>query len=186
MIVIGCDPGMTGGFAKHDDCFGGSFTAQTEWEVEPMPVLQKPTGTGHMLDLPRIIALLEGWAEVDGVFQGEVVRRIVHVFLERAQSFPGEGVAHTFAYGRGFGQIEGILAAIPLRYTLVSSRTWTKAMHAGTEPGDPKRRSLIAARRLFPSVKLEVGRSTVPHKGVVDALLIAEAGRRSLAANPPG
>ena len=167
MRIAAIDPGQTGGLAliKFQHCI----------EAEPMPVIPKPKGGGHMLDLPAIVTLLERWVSL---FE------LSHVFLERAHAMPKQGVTSMFNYGMGFGQIEGILATIPLKYTMVEARSWTKVMWEGTAAGESKARSLIVTRRLFPAVKLTVGRSTVPHKGIVDALLIAEYGRRQLAGPP--
>lgn len=163
MIVIGIDPGQTGGLAKLTEVSGPY--------VFPMPTVAAPKGSGHVLDLGSLIQILEAWTSP---------ATTAHVFIERAHAMPKQGVTSMFNYGMGFGQILGILAAIPLKYSLVEARTWTKAMHEGTPAGDTKARSLIACQRLFPGVKLTAGRGTKPHKGIVDALLIASYGRRQL------
>ena len=103
-----------------------------------------------------------------------------HVFLEKAQSMPGQGVSSMFNYGVGFGTILGILAALKIPHTLVHPKTWCKVMHAGTTADDAKARSLEAVRRLFPSVPIIRPRCTKPDEGYVDAILIAEYGRRCL------
>lgn len=103
-----------------------------------------------------------------------------HVFIEKAQSFPGQGISSAFNYGVHFGELLGCIQALGIAHTLVPPRTWTKVMHAGCAAGEPKERSLEAARRLFPSVNLVQPRCKKPHDGIVDALLIAEYGRRVL------
>lgn len=110
---------------------------------------------------------------------------IDHVFVEKAQVMPSKGRAQgsvgMFNYGDGFGQIKGILAAMRIPYTLVPPRTWTKVMHAGCDVGDPKARSLEAVRRLFPNIELRrTDRCRNLDEGFIDALLIAEYGRRFL------
>jgi crossover junction endodeoxyribonuclease RuvC len=103
-----------------------------------------------------------------------------HVFLEKAQSMPGQGVSSLFNYGVGFGTILGIIATLKIPHTLVHPKTWCKVMHQGTTAGDAKARSLEAARRLFPHVQLIRPRCKKPDEGYIDALLIAEFGRRQL------
>jgi crossover junction endodeoxyribonuclease RuvC len=104
-----------------------------------------------------------------------------HVFLEKAQVMPGNGAVGMFRYGDGFGQIKGILAALRIPHTLVHPKTWTRIMHHGTAIGHPKARSLEAVRRLFPQIELRrTERCRNLDEGFIDALLIAEYGRRFL------
>jgi crossover junction endodeoxyribonuclease RuvC len=103
-----------------------------------------------------------------------------HVFLEKSQAMPGQGTVSMFNYGTGFGTLLGILAALKIPHTLVHPKTWCKVMHSGTTLDDAKARSLEAARRLFPHVQLVRPRCTKPDEGYIDALLIAEYGKRCL------
>jgi hypothetical protein len=109
-------------------------------------------------------------------------RRPHHVFLEKGQTHPRDGRVGAFNYGHHCGGLEAVLVALNCAYTLVSPPTWMKAMHAGTNGKDTtKERSVAAARRLFPHADLHAGpRSKKPHLGVVEALLLAEFGRRQL------
>jgi hypothetical protein len=107
---------------------------------------------------------------------------IAHVFLEKAQSFPKQGLSSTFNYGRHYGELIGILTALELPFTLVRPQEWTKVIHAGTD-GDmsAKERTLQAITRLYPSISLlATPRSKVPHPGLYDALGIAEMGIRKI------
>lgn len=101
-----------------------------------------------------------------------------HAYIEKCQSFPGNKASAMLNYGTGFGKILGWCEMLKLPYTLVAPVTWTKAMHKGCVGKDGKAKSLQAAQRLFPGENMIVGRSKKPHDGVVDALLIAEYGRR--------
>ena len=103
-----------------------------------------------------------------------------HVFVEKAQAMPKNGAVGMFNYGRGFGEILGILAYHKAPFTLVHPRTWCKIMHQGTSAdGTAKDRSLSAAKRLFPNTNLFRSlRCKKPDDGFIDALLIAEYGRR--------
>lgn len=103
-----------------------------------------------------------------------------HVFVEKAQAMPKNGAVGMFNYGRGFGEILGILTYHKAPFTLVHPRTWCKIMHQGTsKDGTAKIRSLEAAKRLFPNLNLfRSVRCKKPDEGFIDALLIAEYGRR--------
>lgn len=106
----------------------------------------------------------------------------MHVFLEKAQAMPKNGAVSMFNYGRHFGELIGILVSLQFAHTLVSPATWSKTMHQGTSPElAPKKRSYQVCRRLFPEADL-LGtiRSRTPHEGLIDALLIAEYGRRQI------
>ena len=151
--IVGIDPGeKSGGVAViHDD--------------HALP---------HVIPMPSI----EDFADI----MEELALKRSHVFIEKAQSFPKQGIASAFNYGRHFGELLGVIMAFKMPHTLVPPRTWTKVMHAGTKDADTKSRSIEAVRRLFPLVLLvpEESRAKKPHLGIVEALLIAEYGRRTL------
>jgi hypothetical protein len=125
-------------------------------------------------------------ADVDGLetaLAGES-RDNIHVFIEAAQAMPGQGVSSMFRYGQGYGELIGALKAFKVPYTCVHPRVWTKEMLQGVPLRfEGKQRAAFRAAQLFPSVDLKNGpRSKKPHEGVVDALLIAEYGRRKIKA----
>lgn len=152
-VVVGIDPGRAGGIAFCEVTHQGLHL----FSAHPMP------------ELGALIELLQGWDEIH------------HVFLEKAQAMPKNGAVSMFNYGTHFGELRGMLTTLKIPHTLVTPAAWTRVMHEGTSAGKPKERSLIAARRLFPLVKLvPEGRAKKPHDGMVDALLISEYGRRSL------
>jgi hypothetical protein len=153
-IIIGIDPGKSGGV-----CF---MTKNGEvFLTFPMP--ETP---------PELLKELEKASFIQG---------ISHAFIEKAQAMPKNGAVSMFNYGMGFGQILGFVAALKIPYTLVQPRTWTKLMHMGTNGDEPKKRSLEAVQRIFPTVNLLASsRCKKPHDGLVDAILIAEYGRRYL------
>ena len=103
-----------------------------------------------------------------------------HVFVEKAQAMPKNGAVGMFNYGRGFGEILGILAYHKAPFTLVHPRTWCKIMHQGTSKGGTaKARSMEAVKRLFPGTNLlRTPKCTKLDEGYIDALLIAAYGFR--------
>ncbi|HUW96021.1 MAG TPA: hypothetical protein VMW58_09540 [Anaerolineae bacterium] len=89
--------------------------------------------------------------------------------LESVHSMPGQGVASSFSFGRGFGLWEGILVALGIPYLLVAPQTWKAAMLRDM-PHD-KNAAKLQASRLWP----ELGHLS---DGEAEALLMAEYGRR--------
>lgn len=104
----------------------------------------------------------------------------IHIFLEKGQSFAGNGGKSMFTYGLLCGGLEMALHILKYKYTLVQPRAWCKVMHVGARGDKAKEKSLHAGRALFPNVSLIPDGCRVIHDGIVDALLIAEYGRRSL------
>jgi len=103
-----------------------------------------------------------------------------HVFVEKAQAMPKNGSVGMFNYGRGFGEILGILTYHQAPYTLINPRTWCALMHQGTSKGGTaKARSMEAVKRLFPGTNLlRTPKCTKLDEGYIDALLIAAYGFR--------
>ena len=104
---------------------------------------------------------------------------IAHAYLERVSAMPGNGAVSMFNFGRGYGLIQGWLRGLLIPFTLVSPRVWQKELHLGCSGADAKARSAQAAKQLFPAAELVLPRCRKPHDGMVDALLIAEWGRRN-------
>jgi crossover junction endodeoxyribonuclease RuvC len=106
------------------------------------------------------------------------------VFIEKVSSMPKQGVASMFKFGRTVGALQAMLAAFKRRFQEVTPQAWQKVMHEGVNKKsmpNPKQRSVIVVKRLFPNENLLASaRCKKPHEGFVDALLIAEYGRRVL------
>lgn len=107
--------------------------------------------------------------------------------LEQVGAFPGQGVSSMFSFGYNAGSIEGCISSLSWPYQLVRPQVWQKMMHVGIHSGvDPKVKSLMAAKRLFPKETfLATSRSLKPHDGIIDAILMAEYGRRIHGGLPP-
>jgi crossover junction endodeoxyribonuclease RuvC len=158
-MVVGIDPGLTGGIAITVECDGCVVCA-----LRVMP------RTKAGVDAGALAALL--------VCDNP---QAAHVYLESAAARPGQGVSSMFSFGRALGVVEGVVAALGYPCTLVAPRRWQNVMLAGCPGETPKERALVAAARLFPSASfLESPRCRKPHGGLVDARLIAEYGRRVL------
>lgn len=162
-MILGIDPGLSGGLC---------IRSKEGLVCEPMPVC------GDEIDL----ATLTRWLK-------DTMACIEIAYLESVSAMPKQGVASMFKFGDTFGSIKGVLTALGIPFELVTSRKWTKDLHAGipeltkhTPEGlkkDVKAMSKLAASRLFPDFDFrENDRCRIPHGGMVDAALIAEYGFR--------
>jgi hypothetical protein len=147
-VFIGIDPGKKGGLAVICD----------RGRLEDAIV---------MGEIPALEAWLSFWENY-----------IDRVYLEKAQSMPNQGVAATFNYGTGYGKLIGMIETLGLSYELVRPQQWQKVMIPGSKPGNSKKDALVKARQLFPNETFIQKGCRKPHDGIIDAVLIAEYGRR--------
>lgn len=94
------------------------------------------------------------------------------VYLEEVHAMPKEGAVGAFSFGRGFGQIEGILAALQIPYVLVKPAKWKLAMGVPADKGQARARAI----REFPAMAHLFAR--VKDDGRAEAALIALYGSR--------
>jgi crossover junction endodeoxyribonuclease RuvC len=102
---------------------------------------------------------------------------IERVYIEKAQPMPGQGVVSMFNYGRHFGGLLALLELGKFSHETVNPRAWQKVV-IGMGSGDPKAKAFEKASRLWPDESFIPKGCRVPHNGIIDALLIAEYGRR--------
>lgn len=110
--------------------------------------------------------------------------------MEDVRNIQGSGSSANFNFGKKYGEIDGILSMIELvkekvRIERVSPRKWQKKIWVESDKVfsnmgkiDTKKTSLNAFNRIFPGVDARQNNNcSVPHDGIVDAALIAEAAR---------
>jgi len=160
-LITGIDPGLTGGIVTIAD--NGTLYSK---DVMPLCKIKEKV----QLDLDELGKILSAVQGLNRYF-----------VLEKVASMPKQGVASSFKFGRIFGMIEGILSGISAAYILVPPQRWTREMTRKYTGKDPKIRAKQAVVDLFPEIDLlATSRSKVPHSGLVDALLLAEYGRRNI------
>lgn len=156
MIYIGVDPGTTGAIAILD----GSKTSVHDF------------------------ANMDGLGELSIIFGG--ITDIMEfpsciAYVEKVHSMPKQGVSTTFKFGRATGRAIGWLEALGIPYEEITPTKWQKMVFdSGTRTGDNKADSLSMARKLFPNMLDRLNRKKDHNRA--DALLIAEACRRSMGA----
>ena len=148
MRAIGIDPGQSGGIAQID--YEGVVAAVMAW---PMPETEHDTA-----ELFRSIK--------SGV--------ICVAYIESVHSFPGQGVASSFTFGKNYGFLRGLLVGFQIPFIDVSPMKWKKALGlnftAQDSKKDKKNGSKQLAQQWWPHLK-------ITHK-TSEALLIAEYGHR--------
>jgi crossover junction endodeoxyribonuclease RuvC len=154
MRHIGIDPGLSGAIAVITD---------DSLQIHDMPVMtvDRNGKAKRQVSANELAELLNLYASKD-----------CHVYVERVGAVSGQGVTSVFSFGRSFGMIEGILAALKMPVTFVAPATWTRAI--GRSPG--KDASRARAMELFPNYEYFFKR--VKDDGRADAALIAHWGRK--------
>jgi crossover junction endodeoxyribonuclease RuvC len=154
MRHIGIDPGLSGAIAVLTD---------DTLQIHDMPVMtvDRNGKAKRQVSANELAELLNLYAGKD-----------CHVYVERVSAMAGQGVTSVFSFGRSFGMIEGILAALKMPVTFVAPATWTRAI--GRSPG--KDASRARAMELFPNYEYFFKR--VKDDGRADAALIAHWGKK--------
>ena len=158
MRHIGIDPGLSGAIAVLTD---------DTLQIHDMPVMtvDRNGKAKRQVSANELAELLYLYSKM---YSGEDC----HVYCERVSAMAGQGVTSVFSFGRSFGMIEGILAALKMPVTFVAPATWTRAI--GRSPGKDASRS--RAMELFPEYQHMFKR--VKDDGRADAALIAHWGRK--------
>jgi crossover junction endodeoxyribonuclease RuvC len=150
---IGVDPGLSGAIAVMSS--------------ESLKIFDMPTMTVERNGKAKRQVSATELADLLYLYSG----KDCHVYCERVGAMAGQGVTSVFSFGRSFGMIEGILAALHMPVTYVAPATWVKAVHRGSG----KDASRSRAMELFPDNQADFKR--VKDDGRSDASLIAYWGK---------
>ncbi len=145
-MILGIDPGISGGIALI------ARTGSLAW-AEAMPVLRSAV---PLIDAQTLSEWLRRESGVD-----------VFAYVERAQSFPGQGIASAFNYGAHFGSILTALGDLGIGVELVSPAVWKKAAGLSKD----KREAVAKVRQFYPRFPLKASQD-----GIAEAILIARHG----------
>lgn len=159
MIVLGIDPGLTGGLAL------------VETGERPRVLLAG--------DIP-----VKGEKAKRRVHTAGVLRFIQkfhphHAFIERAQAMPDQGASSGFIYGRAVGALEACVEGMQIPLTVIESTAWKKAnglIKTGKEESRQRALMLFPEADSFFARKMDHGRA--------EAALIAWFGIMLLRSNP--
>jgi crossover junction endodeoxyribonuclease RuvC len=110
-MIAGIDPGLSGAvcFLDRDD--------PTTCQVHDLPVhvLLRGGKRKRELDIAALAAIL-------------TATPLEHAFIEAVGAMPGQGISSTFAFGKGYGILLGILAASNIAVTTVPPARWKRSM----------------------------------------------------------
>jgi crossover junction endodeoxyribonuclease RuvC len=111
VIIAGIDPGLSGAVAFLDTATGAVL------DIADMPTLALSRGGKNKRELDahsmaRLIA----------------EHRPGHAFVELVGAMPGQGVSSVFVFGKSFGVVIGVPAALGVPFTLVAPVVWKRAL----------------------------------------------------------
>lgn len=159
MIVLGCDPGLSGAIAALDTLTGKLMVAD-------MPVTKDPKGR-TVIDPYALYDLLQ---PPEGVSCMAVI--------EAVHAMPKQGVSSSFLFGETFGALKMAIAAHKIPVRPVSPHIWKK--HFGLSSDKGLSRGLASSR--FPTNAKDFAR--VKDDGRAEAALIAVYGQEKLMPKP--
>lgn len=121
MKICGIDPGLSGGIA---------FIAGDFITAERVPILNvtKGKGTKRFLDAWSIMRMID---EQDPD----------HIFIEKQQAMPRQGLSSTFSTGFGYGIYIGLLVAARVPYTEISPIKWKKDLQVPADKDAARKRA---------------------------------------------
>lgn len=154
MIIIGIDPGKEGGFAI--------LEKSTIIYSAPLPYV------GDELDI----------AQVKRVILEYTRGRPRSAVLEKVHAMPGQGVCSMFTFGKGYGELRGLLKALEVPFHEPTPQQWKKAVLVGIDWKGNKAASCEYVMKRYPEVDLTPGKKRKPHDGIADAVCLAEFGAR--------
>jgi crossover junction endodeoxyribonuclease RuvC len=153
-MIIGIDPGAKGAIAFFDPAIGSLV-------VKDMPTMEVVRNGKNKTEIsPSLIA--------------QLIREHgpcpLMAIIEKVGAMPGQGVSSMYAFGRGVGMIEGVLAGLNVPTITITPQVWRKvAKVRGGKDG-----SRLRACELFPRDAALFAR--VRDDGRAEAALIAWAG----------
>ena len=151
MIIIGVDPGVSGGISI----------------LENKKVIE-------VYDMPTMIEGKKNKRQVNGSQVTNIIKENVDtnkettVVVEHVNAMPGQGVTSMFNFGQSFGVIKGVCAALSLPIYFVRPTKWKKYFNlikTNKEAGRTK------AIELYPEISGKLSRKKDSNKA--DAILIA-------------
>lgn len=127
--ILGIDPGLSGALALFDPLRGYLVFCHD------MPAPRDDKGK-RSIDSEALAKLI-----------APHVPDIIMVVLEQVHSMPGQGVASTFAFGRAYGAVEGVLGALALPINPAPPAVWKQRMRVTAD----KETSRARATEILPA-----------------------------------
>ena len=151
MIIIGVDPGVSGGISI----------------LENKKVLE-------IFDMPTMIDGKKNKKQINGAEVANIIRRQLDltkdivIIVEHVNAMPGQGVTSMFNFGQSFGVIKGISAALNVPLYLIRPARWKKHFDLLKTNKDASRTKAI---QIYPMISDKISKKKDSNKA--DAILIA-------------
>ena len=151
MIIIGIDPGLSGGIAVLKD--------KAIKNLYDMPVMSEGKKNKRQLNSAQLAKIIK-----ENIHEKEETAIVV----EQVNAMPGQGVTSMFNFGQTFGAIKGISAALGLPIFFVRPAKWKKHFELINSSKDSRRTKAI---EMYPSISYQLSKKKDVNKS--DAILIA-------------
>ena len=151
MIIIGIDPGVSGGISI----------------LENKKVIE-------VYDMPTMIDGKKNKRQVNGAQVANIIKEKLGdnketvVVVEHVNAMPGQGVTSMFNFGQSFGVIKGICSALSLPIYFVRPTKWKRHFNLIKTNKDASRTKAI---EIYPGISHKISRKKDSNKA--DAILIA-------------
>jgi crossover junction endodeoxyribonuclease RuvC len=151
MIIIGIDPGLSGGIAVLDN--------NKVLELFDMPVMADGKKNKKQLNSALLAKLIK--ENTSNTSESAVI-------VEQVNAMPGQGVTSMFNFGQTFGAIKGICATLELPIFFVRPSKWKKHFELINSSKDASRTKAI---EMYPHLAEKLSKKKDVNKS--DAILIA-------------
>jgi crossover junction endodeoxyribonuclease RuvC len=148
MLIVGIDPGMKGGVCWY-------CTISEQYGAAPMPETRR-----------QLYTLLNNLQTDYGS---------ISAVVESVHSMPKQGVASTFKFGKGYGEVLGILTALNATINEPTPQAWKKVVLAGTSKD--KLAAIQFVENNYPDLQLVPKGCRNAHDGMADAACLMHFGR---------
>lgn len=179
-VFVGIDPGLNGGFGifREDKIFG-----------LPTPTFWRELKSGKrrkQYDYDKIAKFLKAQKSL-AASEGQLLYLVLEeqfpmpMMRQTPNGIAKQGAVSVFSTGFGYGMYVGMLRVLNIKQEDVHAKTWQKEFFKRDTSKTTKEQALEALKLLYPNVDLfATERSKKVHDGIVDALLIAEWGKRKI------
>ena len=151
MIIIGIDPGLSGGIAVLNN--------NKVIELFDMPVMADGKKNKKQLNSALLAKLIK--ESTSNTSESAVI-------VEQVNAMPGQGVTSMFNFGQTFGAIKGICATLELPIFFVRPSKWKKHFELINSSKDASRTKAI---EMYPHLAEKLSKKKDVNKS--DAILIA-------------
>lgn len=151
MIIIGIDPGLSGGIAVLDN--------NKVLDLFDMPVMADGKKNKKQLNSALLAKLIK--ESISNNSESAVI-------VEQVNAMPGQGVTSMFNFGQTFGAIKGICATLELPIFFVRPSKWKKHFELINSSKDASRTKAI---EMYPHLAEKLSKKKDVNKS--DAILIA-------------